>query len=139
MTRLLREIDDLARVYCRHGGKSYRRRHKGMWRAFARFCEPLGCYSLGQIGKKQIETFFADLKKKGRTNNTLYEYKLALTALFEAADRTPPAILARIENPKPTRAERQRRRIQRQWQEVAANDPIFENSEPLPPPHPCQP
>ncbi len=125
MTRLLREIDNLARVYCRHGGKSYRRRHKGMWRAFAKFCGPMGCYAIGQVGKKQVEAFFADLRQKGRTENTLYEYKLALIALFEAADLTPPAVLARIENAKPNRVERQRRRIQKQWLKEAANDPVF--------------
>ncbi|WP_312283864.1 hypothetical protein [Candidatus Igneacidithiobacillus taiwanensis] len=135
MSKLTREVENLARVYCRHGGKRYRRRQKGLWLRFVQFCEPMGCFSLGQIGKRHIEAYFAELRQKGRTDNTLYEHKLAIVALYEAANLNPPTVLARIGNPKPNRAERRRRRIQRQWQQVAANDPIFdaENSEPIPP------
>ncbi len=137
---IIHEIDRLKLVYKRHGGKQSRDKNVLIWYEFGEFCAKSGCPHLAEVGKRHVKAY---LESKDLAPSTKYTYRLALEALFKAADLLPPPYLKTIHHTKPPRAEQRRRKTLRSWLKEAANDPIFsaEGSEPLPPdppPHPWQ-
>ncbi len=94
---LVREVELLTLRYARTGGKKNRAIQRKRMILFARFCRDMGCRSLGQVGRRHIEAFFATHQWKEATR---YNYKLALRELFEIADHPAPRILDQITYPK---------------------------------------
>ncbi len=97
---LVKEVDRLSMRYARQGGKKNRAVQRNRMRIFAAFCAQQGCRSMGQVGKRHVQEFFA--AHAGWSQGTRYGYRLAISELFELADRPAPAILEEISYPKST-------------------------------------
>ncbi|WP_312284081.1 hypothetical protein [Candidatus Igneacidithiobacillus taiwanensis] len=99
MNPLVREVERMTLAYARYGGKKNRRLQRSRMKIFAAFCAQQGCRSMGQVGKRHVQEFFA--AHAGWSPGTRYAYRLAIADLFDIAGLTPPKILDEISYPKP--------------------------------------
>lgn len=87
------QIQQLAHTYSRKGGKKNRRQQVSRMLAFAAHVESEGIYEIGQVGKKQVISYWRSLRAAGGlADSTLYSHWLAIRELWQLTGRSeePP-------------------------------------------------
>ncbi len=85
MSNIVKEVELLTLRYAREGGKKNRRIQRKRMIIFAEFAAGHGCRSLAQVGRRQVESFFA--ANSSWSGGTRYGYELAIRELFSLAGK----------------------------------------------------
>jgi len=93
------QIQKLAHTYTRKGGKDNRRQQVSRMLAFASHVEEEGINEIGQVGAKQVVSYWRSLRASGGlADSTLYSHWLAIRKLWELAgkpDEPPQPFMGR--------------------------------------------